>query len=103
MNKKTVIGIIIIILVIILGLWISGVIPKQIAKIAAENYLKSQFAEKHYTYVNIEWNRYAAGYLISFKDENNKTVSFYMYNKYFPIHPGQGTFQLEESYRIEHE
>ena len=41
MNKKRIIIVtIIIILVFILGLWISGIIPKQIAKISATNYLK---------------------------------------------------------------
>ena len=102
MNKKIVIGIIIIILAIIFGLWISGVIPKQIARIAAEHYLKNKFPEKKYTYVNIEWNRYQGDYGITFKDESGKTVSFIMSNKYFPIYPGQGTFPLEYSYKIEH-
>ena len=40
MNKKRkIIVIVIIVLISILGLWISGIIPKQIARISATNYL----------------------------------------------------------------
>jgi len=103
MNRKRIIIVtIIIILIVILGLWISGIIPKQIARISATNYLKHNFPEKQYEYVNIEWSSSFGGYLISFKDENDKKIGFIMPNKYFPINPGQGTFALEESYRIEY-
>ena len=104
MNKKRIIIVtIIIILVIILGLWISGIIPKQIARISAINYLKKNFPEKQYEYVDIEWSSSFGGYSIKFKDENNKIIGFLMNNKYFPITPGQGTFGLEDSYRVEYE
>ena len=44
MNKKRIIMIaIILVLVVIMGLWISGIIPKQIARISATNYLKNNF------------------------------------------------------------
>lgn len=103
MNKKKIIIITIILaLVIILGLWISGIIPKQIAKISAINYLKKNFPKKQYEYVNIEWASSFGGYSIKFKDEKGKEVCFIMPYKYFPISPGQGTFALEESYRIEY-
>ena len=103
MNKKKIIIIMIILaLVIILGLWISGIIPKQIAKISAINYLKKNFPKKQYEYVNIEWSSSFGGYSIKFKDEKGKEVGFIMPYKYFPISPGQGTFALEESYRIEY-
>lgn len=105
MSKKTivVIVIIVIILMVILGLWIGGVIPKEIAKISATNYLKNNFPEKQYEYLDIEWSSSFGGYSIRFKDENNKIVGFLMNNKYFPITPGQGTFGLEDSYRVEYE
>lgn len=45
-EKKIIISTIIIILVIILGLWISGIIPMQIAKISAINYLKKKLSRK---------------------------------------------------------
>lgn len=101
MNKKSFVVAIIIIFVFILGLWISGIIPKKIASICATNYLKKNFSEKQYEYVDIEWASSFGGYLIKFKDEKDNIVSFIMSNKYFPISPGQGTFALEESYRKE--
>ena len=103
MNKKKIIMITIIsILVIILGLWISGIIPKQIASICATNYLKKNFPEKQYEYVDIEWASSFGGYSIKFKDEKGKEVGFIMPYKYFSISVGQGSFALEDSYRIEY-
>lgn len=102
MNKKKVIITIIFILVVILGLWISGIIPKQIARICATNYLKKNFPKKQYEYVDIEWASSFGGYSIKFKDEKGKEVGFIMPYKYFPISVGQGSFALEDSYRIEY-
>lgn len=104
MNKKKIIIITIIFaLVVILGLWISGIIPKQIARICATNYLKKNFPKKQYEYVDIEWASSFGGYDIKFKDEKGKEVGFIMPYKYFPISIGQGSFALEDSYRIEYE
>lgn len=101
-KKRIIVVTIIIILVVILGLWISGIIPKQIARISATNYLKKNFPEKQYEYVDIEWSSSFGGYSIRYKDENDEIVGFLMNNKYLPITPGQGTFGLEDSYRIEY-
>lgn len=104
MNKKKIIIVTIIsILVIILGLWISGIIPKQIARISATNYLKKNFPKIHLEYVNIEWSSSFGGYSIKFKDENNEIYSFIMNNKYFPVTLGQGLFGFEEKYRDKYE
>lgn len=104
MNKtKNIIVLIIILLTVIIALWISGIIPKQIAKISAINYLKDNFPKKQFEYVDIEWASSFGGYSIRFKDENDKIVGFIMDNKYFPFNPGQGIFALEDSYRIEYE
>lgn len=105
MNKKKlfIILTIIVILIGILVLWLNGIIPKQIARISATNYLKHNFPKKQYEYVDIEWSSSFGGYSIRFKDENGKEIGFIMNNKYFPISPGQGTFALKESYRIEYE
>ncbi len=104
MNKKRIIiTMVIIVLMIILGLWISGIIPKQIARISATNYLKENFPKKEFEYVDIEWSSSFGGYSIKFKDESDKIVGFIMNNKYLPISPGQGIFALEDSYRVEYE
>lgn len=103
MKKKKIIVIsILLILGVVLVLWISGIIPKQIARISATNYLEKNFPKKKYEYVDIEWCSSMDGYLVRYKDENNDIFGLIMPNKYFPIRPGQGTFALEDSYRIEY-
>ena len=104
MNKKRIIIVTIItILVVILGLWISGIIPKQIARISATNYLKKNFPKIQLEYVDVEWSSSFGGYSIRFKDENNEIYGFIMNNKYFPISLGQGLFGFEEKYREKYE
>lgn len=104
MNKKiAMIVTIIIVLAIILALWMSGIIPKQIAKISAITYLKTHFPKKQYEYIDGEWSSSMGGYIIRVKDENGTMAGFIINNKYFPISPGQGTYALEDSYRIEYE
>lgn len=104
MNRKRIIIItIVLILVVILGLWVSGIIPKQIARIFATNYLKTNFSKMQLEYVDIEWSSSFGGYSIRFKDENNEIYSFIMNNKYFPVTLGQGLFGFEEEYREKYE
>ena len=69
MNKKiAMIVTIIIVLAIILALWMSGIIPKQIAKISAITYLKTHFPKKQYEYIDGEWSSSMGGYIIRVKD-----------------------------------
>jgi len=99
MNKKRIIIVaIILILVAIFGLWISGIIPKQIARISATNYLKKNFPKMQLEYIDIEWSSSFGGYSIRFKDENNEIYGFIMNNKYFPISVGQGINGFQETY-----
>ena len=42
-KKKLIIIIIIIVIMMIFALWLSGIIPKQIARISATNYLEKNF------------------------------------------------------------
>ena len=100
MNKKRIIIItILVILIVILALWISGIIPKQIARVSATNYLKKNFPKMQLEYVDIEWSSSFGGYSIRFKDQNDEIHGFFMNNKYFPINIGQGLFGFEEEYR----
>ena len=102
-KKKKIILIVIIVLIIIsLGLWISWIIPEQIAKNSAEKYLKENFPEKQFEYENIEWVSSFGGFDIKFKDENGKTVSLIMGGRFFPDTPTEGTNDLEEGYKIEY-
>lgn len=102
-NRNIIIIFIVLILVVIVGLWISGIIPKQIARISASNYLEKNFPKMQLEYVDIEWSSSFGGYSIKFKDTNNKTYSFIMNNKYFPISLGQGLFAFEEEYKQKYE
>ena len=57
MNKKRIVIItILVVLIVIVSLWISGIIPKQIARISATNYLKKNFPKTQLEYVDIEWD-----------------------------------------------
>lgn len=105
MNKKkrNIIIVIVVFLLSILALWISGIIPKQIARVSATNYLKKNFPKMQMEFESIEWNSSFGGYSIRFKDENGEIHGFIMNNKYFPIEPGQGKFALEEEYREKYE
>ncbi len=58
-------------MIAIFGLWISGIIPKQVAKMSASNYLKKNFSKIQLEYIDIEWRPSFGGYSIKFKDENN--------------------------------
>ena len=98
-KRKIIIIFIVLILIVIVGLWGNGIIPKRIARISASNYLEKNFPKMQLEYVDIEWSSSFGGYLIKFKDANNKTYSFIMNNKYFPISLGQGLFAIEEEYR----
>ena len=63
MNKKRVIMVGIgLSLIIILALWVSGAIPKQIARVFATNYLKKNFPKIQLEYVDIEWSSSFGGY-----------------------------------------
>ena len=102
-KRKVIIIFIVLILIVIVGLWGSGIIPKRIARISASNYLEKNFPQMQLEYVDIEWSSSFGGYSIKFKDANNKTYSFIMNNKYFPISLGQGLFAFEEEYRQKYE
>ena len=101
-EKRIIITTIVVILIIILALWISGIIPKQIARVSATNYLKKNFPKMQLEYVDIEWSSSFGGYSIRFKDQNDEIHGFLMNNKYFPTNIGQGLFGFEEEYRAKY-
>ena len=75
MNKKRIIIITIVVIIIaVLALWISGIIPKQIARVSATNYLKKNFPKIQLECVDIEWSSSFGGYSIRFKDQNDEII-----------------------------
>lgn len=100
MNKKRIIIVLtIMFLLIIFGLWFSGFIPKQIAKIYGANYMNNHFPKMKLEYENLEWSKYHNSYIISFKDKENNIYGCTIGPKYFPISLGQGLYSIEETYR----
>ena len=98
MKKKVHIsGLAVVLLVVFL--WVSGIIPKQIAKIHGTNYVQECFPEMDLEYKGIEWNSYYGDYIITFQDKEDKTYGCIIYPKMFPICLGQGMVALEEAYR----
>lgn len=102
-KRKNIIMTVIFILLIISILWITGIIPKQIAKISSTMYLKKNFSKMQLEYVNIEWSASFGDYIITFKDDNNELYGFCIGPKYFPINLGQGMFEFKEIYREKYE
>lgn len=98
MKKKSSLIMFVSIIVVIIMLWISGSIPKKIAKVYANNYMDNNFPEMQLEYVNIEWNKYYGDYLITYKDKNNQKYSCVIGPKYLPISIGQGLFAIQQTY-----
>lgn len=99
MNKKSLIITIIVVALLIITLWISGVIPKQIGKIYGTNYMKDNFPEMQLEYENIEWNKYYGDYIITFKDKEKQSYGCVIGPKYLPISMGQGINAIIETYQ----
>ena len=97
--KKRILIISSIIVLLIIVLWFVGIIPKQIGKMYGTKYMKDNFPKMQLEYVNIEWNKYYGDYIITFKDEDNKTYGCVIAPKYFPITIGQGINAIMETYQ----
>ena len=71
-------------------LWLSGLIPTQIAKISAKIWVKNNFPEKHLEYSNIEWNKFYGDYIVTFKDSDDIIYSAVIGPEFLPVSIGQG-------------
>lgn len=100
-KKKRVIPIAIIGAIIVL--WFTGVIPKQIAKVAGANYVKEHFPKMQLECVEVEWAAVYGDYSITFKGPNGDTYSCLIGPKYLPISMGQGLFAMESDYAENYE
>ena len=97
-KKKILIVSIIAIILLVIVLWVSCAIPKQIAKVYGTIYMKSNFSEMQLKYVSIEWSKYHEDYIITFQDKNSQIYSLVIGPKYFPIRIGQGIDFVKETY-----
>jgi len=83
---------------IIIVLWFTGIIPKQIAKISGTSYVNKHFPEMQLECVGVEYAAVYGDYLITFKGTNENTYSCVIGSKYFPVSMGQGLFAMESDY-----
>ena len=95
-NKKWLIPVVI--LFVIVALWISGIIPKQIAKISGTNYVNEHFPEMQMECIGVEYADVFGDYLITFKDKGGNTYSCVIGPYLFPCSLGQGLFEIQEYY-----
>lgn len=89
----------IILILIIVLLWFTGIIPKQIAKAAGTNYVRNHFPEMRLKCTGIEYSPPHGDYLIYFKDVDENTYGCVIGPKYFPVFMGQGLFAIESDYK----
>ena len=99
--KKRIIIVAIIVVLLILALWISGIIPKQIGRIYGTYYMNKNFPEWQVEFVNIEWAKYFGDYSITFIDKSGNRRGCLIGPKYFPVFMGQGIFGMTEEYNQE--
>ena len=88
MKKKVIIGLSV--LLSVSALWISRLIPMQIARISAEMWVKNNLPEKHLEYSDVEWNKFYGDYVITFKDDDGKIYSAVIGPEFLPVSMGQG-------------
>jgi hypothetical protein len=73
------------IVLLILGLWISGIIPKQIGKIAATNYVQNNYKYMGLVFMRMDFSSAHGDYFAVFKDSNGNAYNFLMHSKLLPI------------------
>lgn len=85
-------------IVLIAVLWLTGLIPKQIARIAGTNYVKEHFPKMELEYKGVEWADVYGDYLISFEDKDGNKYSCVIGPALFPTSLGQGLFEIQSNY-----
>lgn len=83
-NKRNIIVIISVVILIAI-LWISGIIPRQIGKNSAINYVQKKLSDKNLNYLRMDFSSAHGDYFAMFEDENGKTYGFQLLGKYLPI------------------
>ena len=88
----------VLILAVAVALWITGLIPKQIAKTSASSYVNEHFPEMQLECTGVEWADVYGDYLVTFKSSFGDTYSCVIGPRFFPISLGQGLFSIESDY-----
>jgi len=72
------------VIVLVIGLWVGGIIPQQIGKIVAINYVEKNHGEAGLTFVRMEYSRAHGDYFAVFKDTNGQIYNFLTHSKLLP-------------------
>ena len=89
----------VLILVLIIALWVTGFIPKQIARISGTSYVNKHFPEMKLECVGVGYASVFGDYLITFRSINDDTYTCVIGPKFFPVQMGQGRFAIESDYK----
>ncbi|AKL95046.1 hypothetical protein CACET_c15970 [Clostridium aceticum] len=71
--------------ILILGLWVGGIIPQQIGKMAAINYVEKNHGNMGLTFMRMEFSSVHGDYFAVFQDSDEIVYSFLITSKYLPI------------------
>lgn len=77
-----------IIAIIFLTLWFSGFLPKQVARIVADNYIEAQGNNVEYKLKDVDYSSAHNCYFAYYLDENNpnaKTRNIGVYYRWLPL------------------
>lgn len=77
--------IIVIVFLVVSGLWISGIIPQQIGKMAAINYVQENYGDRGLVFMRMDYSSAHGDYFAVFKDTNGEVYNFLMHSKLLPI------------------
>lgn len=84
-TKPRKIVIVSVILTVIIGLWVGGIIPQQIGKMTAINYVKNNHGSMELVFVRMDYSRAHGDYFAVFKDPNGEVYNFLIHAKLLPI------------------
>lgn len=85
-KKKLIIPTILIsIIVVVALLMISGILPRQLAGIAASHYAKTNYPDLNLTFNRVEFSSVFGNYFVFFDYGDGQSVAFQMISKIFPI------------------
>ena len=76
---------IVIVIILIAILWFGGIIPSQIGKISAINYVQKNYPDRNLKFLSMDFSSAHGDYFAMFEDENGKTYAFQMLGKHLPI------------------
>lgn len=84
-NKRNLFISIMTIITLIAVLWVGGIIPKQIGKITAINYVQNNYSDKNLEFISMDFSPAHGSYFARFEDKEGNTYNFEIINKYLPV------------------